>query len=177
MQLEIPDFRVAVRRGVVRLVEWQPWLAGAGPLATLIHARGRAGVALADVHVLRDDELAVEAIVRFLAGDRPPARAALVAWARDVGYRRLWLPGDMVELPAPVEGRAATRCTGCGLRLVDGQRQFWAQVRRMGHFPGACPLCGSDLPQWRVRRPGDEAAVVVSESRVRFRGVGATEGA
>src|SRR4051794_33723415 len=64
-----PDFRLTVRRGAVLAIDWSPWLATGGPLMTMLHARGRAGVGIADVCVLREDDVATEAIVRFLAGD------------------------------------------------------------------------------------------------------------
>jgi hypothetical protein len=147
-----PDLRVTVRGATIRAVEWSPWLASGGPIGMLLAARGRAGVAIADVAVTREDGVAVEAIVRFLAGDREPARDALAMWARDVGYRRLWLPDETVELPGPAEGLAETRCGGCGGRFVDGDPGFWAVVRSTGCFPTLCPLCGGDLPQWRVRQ-------------------------
>ena len=100
---------------------------------------------------------ATELVARFLAGDRPSARAALVRHARDAGYRRLWLPDDVVELPAWRPGRATTRCTGCRATLTDGEPGFWATVRSSGCFPTVCPLCGSDLPQWRQIPPaGDD---------------------
>ena len=109
--------------------------------------------------MVRDGELAAEALTHFLAGDRPAARSAIEAWARDVGYRRLWFPDAVVELPGPGEGQAETRCRSCGVRLCDAGADFWQRVRRAGRFPAACPLCGADLPQWRVRQghaPGDD---------------------
>ena len=130
------------------LVDWTPWLATSGPLNTLLQERGRAGVAIADLDVLREAGEAAELVVRFLAGDRPAARAALARLARDAGYRRLWLPDRVVELPAWHPGRALTRCSGCRATLTDGEPAFWARVRASGCFPTVCPLCGSDLPQW-----------------------------
>ena len=145
----MPDFRATIARGRVRLVDWTPWLATSGPLNTLLQERGRAGVAILDLDVIREDGQSIELVARFLAGDRPPARAALVRHARDAGYRRLWLPDDVVELPAWRPGRASTCCTGCRATLTDGEPAFWATVRSSGCFPTICPLCGSDLPQWR----------------------------
>jgi hypothetical protein len=146
---ESPDFRLTVRRRTVLAIDWNPWLVDGGPMTTMLVQRGRAGVAIADVIVVHEDEVATEAIVRPLAGD---GRDAIVAWARDVGYRRLWLPGEVVELPGPSEQLAETRCNGCAVRLSDDGPQFWEHVRAVGRFPAACPLCGADLPQWRVRQ-------------------------
>ena len=144
----MPDFRATIARGTVRLVDWTPWLAASGPLNTLLVERGRAGVAIADLDVVREGDQAVELVARFLAGDRPPARATLARHAHDVGYRRLWLPDEVLELPPWRPGRAATRCSGCRATLTDGEPAFWASVRASGCFPTVCPLCGSDLPQW-----------------------------
>jgi hypothetical protein len=144
----VPDFRATVRANRVRLVDWAPWLAGSGPLQTMLHARGRAGFGIADLTVLRDEDVADEVIVEFVAGDAPAHREALTQWAAAVGYRRAWLPGDLRELEPNVGGIAATTCTGCRVRLVDGDPRFWLMVRRGGRFPAACPLCGCDLPQW-----------------------------
>jgi hypothetical protein len=155
---DVPDYRLTVRRDAVRAIDWNPWLACGGPMAMLLDARGRAGVAIADLTVVRDGDLAAEAIVAFLAGDAPAARVAIVAWAADVGYRRLWLPGEVHELPGPGEGRAETRCSGCAQRFADAAPVFWESVRAAGRFPAMCPLCGGDLPQWRVTRAGARAA-------------------
>ena len=166
---DLPDFRLTVCRGTVLAIDWYPWLTTAGPLMTLLHARGRAGVAVADVTVVREDEVAAEAIVDVLTGDGPRARETIAAWARDVGYRRLWFPDAPVELPGPFEGDAETRCNGCGVRMRDNGREFWAHVRELGRFPAACPLCGADMPQWRVRQkhdpPSDPAAMTAATPR------------
>jgi hypothetical protein len=157
MRDDTPDYRLTVRRGAVRAIDWNPWLASGGPMGMLLAARGRAGVAIADVTVVRDGDLAAEAIVRFVAGGSGEASEALTVWARDVGYRRLWLPGRLVELPGPAEGVAETRCSGCAARFRDGAPSFWAGVRSSGRFPAMCPLCGGDLPQWRVKdAPGHD---------------------
>ena len=157
MDPELPDFRVTIRRdGIVRLVDWGPWLTTGGPLNTLLQARGGAGVCIADLTVLRDDDgAAVELVVDLRCGDRPAHRQALEAWATSVGYRRLWVGEDVVELAPYPGGRAETRCSGCRVRLVDTDVSFWEFVRARGAFPSACCLCGADLPQWTVARQTD----------------------
>lgn len=146
-----PDFRITLLPdGSVRLVDWGLWLTSGGPLYTLLHARGRAGMGVADLTVLRDDDgAAVELIAEFrTGGGRGRHRAALLAWAATVGYRRVWLTGEVVELEPCPGGPAQTRCTGCQVRLVDDGACFWEFVRNQGAFPATCVLCGSDLPQW-----------------------------
>ena len=143
----MPDFRLTVRRRTVLAIDWHPWLVDGGPMTTMLQQRGRAGVAIADLTVVREDDVAAEAIIRPLTGD---ARREITRWASDVGYRRLWLPGEVVELPGPAEGLAETRCNGCTARLCDDGPDFWEHVRQVGRFPAGCPLCGADLPQWRV---------------------------
>lgn len=164
MDEEQPDFRATVRRGgTLRLASWTPWLAAGGPLYTLLEARGRAGVAIADLTVVRDDDLvAVEVIVDFRCGGLAEHRAALREWAGRVGYRRVWFDGEIVDLEPSPGGAAQTRCTGCRARLADAGPSFWEFVRHHGAFPTVCMLCGSDLPQWtpaRGARRGAEAHV------------------
>jgi hypothetical protein len=145
-----PDFRVTVKRsGTIRLVGWTPCLTTSGPLHTLFPGRGGAGVAIADLTVLRDDAgNSIEVVVDFLSGGAANHREALCRWAAYAGYQRMWFDDQIVELEPTPGGRAQTRCSGCGVRLVDGKDGFWCYVRRRGAFPAGCPLCGSDLAQW-----------------------------
>lgn len=145
-----PDFRVAIRRsGVVRLVDWTPWLAGSGPLYVLFDGRGRAGVAIADLTVVRNDAgVATEVIVDFRCGGSRWHRDVLCRWAASVGYRRAWFDEAVVELEPAPGGAARARCSGCGGLMADNGAAFWDFVRQRGAFPTACVLCGSDLPQW-----------------------------
>jgi len=147
---EDPDFRATVRRdGTIRLVNWAPWFAAGGPLHTLLHARGRAGIAIADLTIVRDnDYVAVELIVDFRCGGGAEHRRALREWAARVGYRRVWFDGEIADLQPSPGGAVQTRCTGCRARLVDADASLWEFVRHHGAFPTACVLCGSDLPQW-----------------------------
>lgn len=160
MEHEPPDFRATIRRdGSVRLVDWGPWLATGGPIYALLEARGRAGVAIADLTVIRDDAgVAAEVIVDFRCGGTESQRDALCAWAARVGYRRIWFDAAVTDLGPTVGGTAHTRCTGCRARLVDADPSFWEFVRHRGAFPTACALCGSDLPQWTPVRQMDGAA-------------------
>jgi hypothetical protein len=146
-----PDFRAIVQpSGAVRLVHWGPWLQSTGPAYTLMAARDRAGVAIADLTVVRDDEgLANEVIVEFHSGGGDMHRAALIDWADTLGYTRVWFDGELVDLEPTAGGRVTTRCSGCGQKFVDGRSgRFWHHVRHSGAFPTGCSLCGSDLPQW-----------------------------
>ncbi len=152
----MPDFRATIRPdGVVRLVDWHRGLVTWGPLASLLDARGRAGVTIADLTVERElDEEgdpsgdAREVIVTFLTEPTPPAVRALKDWAALVGYERIWLPGDVSDLQPTGGGAVSTRCSGCRNPLSERHEDFWNHVRQWGHFPMSCPLCGADIPQW-----------------------------
>ena len=166
-----PDFRAVVQRsGAVRLVHWGPWLQSTGPAYTLVAARGRALIGIADLRVVRDDEgTASEVIVEFHCGGGDLHRAALIDWAHAIGYTRVWFDGEVVELEPAAGGPVTTRCSGCGQRFVDGRSgHFWHHVRHSGAFPTGCSLCGSDLPQWRpVRRPATSGASQDGRSHAR----------
>ena len=44
---------------------------------------------------------------------------SLARWAAHVGYRRLWMDGEVLDVEPCSGGRAETRCTGCRVRFVD----------------------------------------------------------
>jgi hypothetical protein len=79
----------------------------------------------------------------------------LAAWARDVGYRRLWLPSRVIcfDGVAATVAAAAVTCPTCGLHWRDESARFWARVRADGHFPACCLACNGSLPEWCVDGP------------------------
>jgi hypothetical protein len=154
---DCPDFRATITPDELRVIDWGPWLVDGGPLAEAFRGRARKGVSIADLTVVRErddveDAPVAELIVAFHAGDTPAARAQLAGWAATVGYRRIWLPQDVRELDPAAGGAARTRCTCCRKKWANDEARFWLAVRAAGRFPALCPLCGSDLPQWRVRQ-------------------------
>lgn len=150
-EIATPDYRATITRTRIFVTDWAPWLASGGPMGPVLRARSRAGVAIADLTVLRGEELlADELVVELVTGDYEATQARLVDWARMVGYRRVWLPDDVVELDAPVGGLARVRCDTCRARWEDDAEDFWTNVRRLGHFPTGCPLCGDTMPQWEA---------------------------
>ena len=56
-----PDFRLTVRGRAVLAIDWHPWLVSGGPMTTMLQERGRAGAVIADLTVIHEDEVAVEA--------------------------------------------------------------------------------------------------------------------
>lgn len=156
MQHDTPDFRATITGGHLTLVPWHANLfLPTGPAGHHFRRRRQRGVVIADLTVIRDDdgrpdELIAEVLSGRLEGGR---RAQLLEWAASLGYRRLWLPGEVVEPPCE-ESHAGepvgTRCVACRARWQDESFRFWEMVRRWGHFPMACPVCGCDLPQWSV---------------------------
>ncbi len=149
-----PTYRATIlpRTGRVSLTGWAPWLARGGALGKLLRERERAGVAIADLSVTGADS--DEVIARFYSdgGALSASEDALVEWASHVGYRRLWLSDRMVALdPAPEQiGHATVRCPTCRAGWADANPEFWLMVREQGEFPRWCPVCGFELPQWRV---------------------------
>jgi hypothetical protein len=149
----MPWCRATIAGDAVTLNPWTPQLIRGGPAAMSLAPLEATGVALADLYA-EGEPGEEELVVRYVAPSPRPqdADAALVAWARTVGYRRVWLPEAVVDLDvagAPV-GAAATACPTCGLTWRDESPEFWRGVRRAGAFPGWCPACGGSLPEWRV---------------------------
>lgn len=154
MNQDEPDFRATIVRGRLTLVGWHRGLMRpGGPCAKHFRQRGRAGVVVADIRVLRDED-PWELVVEVLSGELDDdAREAIVDWAGVLGYGRVWLPDLVVEPeadPSLLGGRAGARCPSCRSRWENDAWDFWQTVRGWGHFPLACPLCGTDLPQWTV---------------------------
>lgn len=156
MKRDNPDFRATITGGNLTLVVWHDNLfRPTGPAGHYFRGRQR-GVVIADLTVIRDDEAGTpeELIVDVLSGRLEGGRRRqLLEWAASLGYRRLWLPGEVVEPPREVDHAGdvvGTRCVACRSRWQDDGFDFWEMVRRWGHFPMACPVCGCDLPQWSV---------------------------
>jgi hypothetical protein len=153
MPQDDPDFRATITHNRLSLVGWHDQLfRPSAPAAH--HFRPRAGVVIADLTVIRDDDgNPEELIVAVHSGTlRGAPRRRLLDWAAALGYRRVWLPDEIVELE-PDEGMgelAETRCPNCRARWADREFEFWSMVRRSGFFPLVCPVCGGDLPQWAV---------------------------
>ncbi|KAA0266607.1 MAG: hypothetical protein EDQ89_12165 [Acidobacteria bacterium] len=95
------------------------------------------------------DERTVE--VRFLANDRPAGRRALKTWAAWTGHERVWFRDEVCELepPAEIDRELGTTCPCCGLEIIDAGPGLMDFVRKAGHFPLSCFVCGAFVPQWR----------------------------
>lgn len=149
-----PTWRATIRRGRLMLTSWAPWLITGGPLATLLPARARAGVTIADltIHGADNDEVSVRYLVR--AEPEEEAQEVLLDWAQQVGHKRVWLPDCiMVELePDPEQiARVGVRCDVCRAHWSDESPEFWLGVRGARVFPKWCPVCGCEMAQWTSR--------------------------
>ncbi len=74
---------------------------------------------------------------------------------RSVGYRRVWLSDRVVELePDPARiATAEVRCPTCRTRWEDSSPEFWLTVHESRNFPHWCPLCGHEMPEWKLQEP------------------------
>jgi hypothetical protein len=149
--IDHPACRAAIRGGQIMLNRWSRSLLSGGPERVGMRT---IDVALADLRLL-GDELVVIPVPR--APWTAEADTTLLAWAAVVGYRRVWLPGRVVDLGdelAPL-ARASVRCPTCGASWEDETVVFWERVRRDGWFPGLCLACGGSLPEWRCHALSD----------------------
>jgi hypothetical protein len=144
--IEPPSCRATIRDGLLILNSWTPGLRGGrGPELSGFRT---ITAALADLR-MHDDELIVTPVPRTAWTE--DAEETVLAWASLVGYRRVWLPGRVVDLAdalAPC-ATAASDCPTCGAHWEDGALSFWETVRGDGWFPGTCLACGGSLPEWR----------------------------
>ncbi len=153
-----PTCRATIRDGHVTLNAWTPGLRGRGPEPSGFRS---ITAALCDLEMLGDGELLVRPVPRIPWTSA--AEGALLEWAALAGYRRVWLPGRLVQFDdaAPPIAHAAVDCPTCGAHWEDAELSFWENVRRCGWFPGTCLACGGSLPEWSVaagERRRDELA-------------------
>ena len=127
-----------------------------GPAAMQL---GRVRASLLDFYISESDELIIEPVSG--SSLREEHVEILVAWARTVGYERIWLPDQVVDIEAEpaVVGVAKVNCRTCGAHWEDSSTDFWLKVRDNGFFPASCPACGDSLPEMTVEEEeGADAA-------------------
>ncbi len=106
---------------------------------------------IADLTIVRKDgglELIVEELAR--AG-RPDFKMMLIRWAELLGYKRIWIGLDVLDLADEKlswDTRVTTKCLGCHTEWRADQTGFWMRAREAGAFPNVCALCGQVLPVW-----------------------------
>jgi hypothetical protein len=167
--------RATIRDGELTLVPRQLATVTGGPIACLARAALPSDAAVADLSfgpaedenddeelddepgeeddvaeadVGADEDRTVE--VRFLVNDGPVARHELGRWAARTGHDRIWFRDEVLELEPPpgVDGEYGTTCPSCGLAITDSGPGLIGFVRKVGHFPLNCFVCGTFVPQW-----------------------------
>jgi hypothetical protein len=191
--------RATVRDGELTLVPRQLATVTGGPIACLARAAVPADASLADLKFGveaedEDEEVEDEEVeedgeedvpsepedrtveVRFLANDRPDARRTLKRWAAWTGHERIWFRDEVCDLesPAAIDCDLGTTCPSCGLEITDSGPGLIGFVRRVGHFPLNCFVCGTFVPQWTpVRSEASHPASRRVEPAGKLRVVGA----
>jgi hypothetical protein len=149
MRCSHPDLRAVIQPGGITLNTWHPGLITGGPALKAL-AELPPAIVLADLTIISDED-GREVIVCYVApaAGTAVAQAELLKWAQRVGYRRVWFPDAVIDVPSGVEsGEVSTTCGVCGLEWQDGGAGLWAFVAEYGFFPTSCPACGSCMPEW-----------------------------
>lgn len=155
-----PRLRATYGKGRLMLLAHGDALAEAGPILTMLGQREadeRPVIAdLADSRNAADPYGRWELTVRVLSPDGLGAEAegAILDWAANVGYGRVWLPDrvEQIDIRRPFHRLAQVECGNCGQVWRNSGRKFWQKVHRLRCFPPFCLLCGGDLPAWEVDR-------------------------
>ncbi|MCL4287924.1 MAG: hypothetical protein KJ006_09790 [Thermoleophilia bacterium] len=165
--------RATLRGGDLTLVPRRFATVTGGPIACLARAALPTDAAVADLSFCpaehEDDDHEGESVeedddqedgggadrartveVRFIANDGPVARRELRRWAARTGHERIWFRDEVLELEPPpgVDGEYGTTCPSCGLAITDSGPALVSFVRKVGHFPLNCFVCGAFAPQW-----------------------------
>lgn len=147
---EGPAFRATVRRGRLHLTEWAPGLVSRSLDYGL--TKKRSSATIFDLIVAGEgcDELVVQPVEAGSGEDN--AERVLLDWAGRVGYRRVWLEHEVVEVPPSPDqiGTACVQCRSCSARWRASSPEFWLAVREAHQFPAWCGRCGAEMPQWVV---------------------------
>jgi hypothetical protein len=149
--------RAIIRNGRLTLTH-RPMFLQARRTLTYARALQEAGTTICDLEIERSDHSS-ELIVRFVpaGSESDEAVETLLSWAELAGFGRVWLPDRIVELgstlvPDP-DTLEAVACPTCGIE--DGDfltADALAMLRRRGHIPRLCPVCGEHKPEWTAPR-------------------------
>ena len=151
-----PTFRATYRNGRLTVLRWWNMLIDNGPSSMFFAQRERAGTVIADLTCHQDaDGMQLAVAVRSGGRNVAEAEEEIVDWAAAVGFQRVWLSDRFVEIDPEVSPHhcASVKCPTCGQKWSGAGNSFWAGVRGETNFPLFCPLCGGDLPAWRVDSP------------------------
>lgn len=149
--------RAIIRNGRLTLTH-RPMFLQAKRTLNYARALQEAGTTICDLEIERGD-MTSELIVRFVpaGSESEEAVETLLAWAELGGFERVWLPDRIIELgstlvpdPATLE---AIACPTCGIEDTDFLTEdAIAMLRRRGHIPRLCPVCGEHKPEWVAPR-------------------------
>ncbi len=160
-----PNFRGVFHDGVLTLIRYLDWMPKAWGFARpLIRDNGRA--ILADFEIVRGDD-GLELIVTELTWhDHREFREAVLRFARSLGYQRVWMPAEVIDLDRfddPVDVIASTTCPACHTVFEEDAPEFILNARAQGIWPLMCPLDGHPVPQWTVTDRRDQVEVDTGE--------------
>ena len=149
-----PFARACIRGGRVTLNPWNPRMIRGGPMA--MHMR-RVRAALVDLFVVEETELIAEPVSR--SRFEPEHIEALVAWARSVGYSRIWLPDEVLDLRGePAGGTARVLCRSCGVRWEDESTASGCRCGSRATSPATAPPAAARCPSGRYPNPTQATA-------------------
>jgi len=136
-----------------------------GPAAMQL---GRVRASLLDFYITESDELIVEPVSG--SSLKEEHTAILLEWARTVGYERIWLPNQVIDIEAEpaIVGVAKVNCRTCGAHWEDSSTDFWLKVRDNGFFPASCPACGDSLPEMTVEAEEAEDSDEADQAQARL---------
>ncbi len=119
---------------------------------------------VADLTVI-EDEYQPEVIATIKAGSAQAIVDPLTSWAQALGYRRLWLPDNVIDIEVADGPKSyGTTCPTCHAEWSDDSPEFWQASVRQGSFPAFCWVCGGLMPQWQEWDHDAETTQVVQKA-------------
>lgn len=157
MSKRMPDYRGIYRNGGLTLVQYVGWMPSALGYVRPILRDNHCAV-LADFEVVRGHDGLELIVTELTATNGHEFRDAVIGFAEGLGYRRVWMAHDVIDLDPLIQlsdGVVSTCCPACGSTFAEDAPEFMIHARRVGVWPCLCPVDGHPIPQWCLRRRSD----------------------